>query len=264
MDMEEYWTSVESILNDYPHFRSQIPKYWPRNIKEKQVIEYQQHRTDIFWEHLNLPTLIFSYKNLNDEVTCKLYKTILDDLESFSTEMIHLPQAHNTLCPLWDNAWNVKDNPFWSVLSEIKLAKLLLKNNWTIEGFHQQIVTSTKKADIKARKGAAIFYIDIEASSLTKVIKGSEDDFRRFVVKRTLKKIEKKFQYIPDNEYGVVAMVFRPKDADMKRFSYKTWTLNKVESGKVNVWGSIYWLATEREPEISLLLVDNTLAAEIL
>ena len=263
--MEPYWEGIEEVLERFPNLRNQIPKSWPRCISYKQVSEYDEHRTDKYWEHLNLPSLAYTLKNLNDDRTCAMYESILTVLEWFSTVMLNLPKAHLTLSPLWENPWNVNDNPFWSVISEVKLTQLLHASKFTLLGFHQKIGTSGQNSDILVNQDEMIIHVDVEASSMTKIVEGNDEAFRRFIIKRAKDKIDKKFKYVPQNEFGIIAMVFRPRTADMQRFSFKGRTTNKVESDRKNVWANIYWLAGGQRPDekFGLQLADNTLIATL-
>ncbi len=265
MNMGSYWESIDIVLQRFPNLRKQIPLNWPRCISYEQVREYDRHRTDKYWEHQNLSSLAYTLKNSNEERTCALYESVLTALEWFSTEMTNLAKASVTLSPLWENSWNVNDNPFWSVISEVKLTQLLHTNKWTILGFHQKIGTSSQNADILASRNGKVTHIDVEASSMTRIVEGDDNAFRRFIVKRTKDKIDKKLKYVPQAEFGMVGMVFRPRTADIQRFAFKSSTTDRVKTGHNNVWGNIYWLAAGHRPEekFGLHLADNTLMATL-
>jgi hypothetical protein len=142
--MEFYWRSVDATLKNFPNLRARIPAKWPRCITVEQVAGYDRHRTDNLWDHMNLWTLAFTLQNINDKRTCSLYESILADLEWFATEMMILPKAASTLRPLWQNSWNVRDDAFWSVLSEIKLAQLMLKKNGKYSDFTRRLAPLRK------------------------------------------------------------------------------------------------------------------------
>ena len=202
---------------------------------------------------------MYTLKNFNDKQTCALYKSILNSLEWFSSEMITLPRAKRVLAPLWENQWNVADNPFWSVVSEVKLTRLLNNNGWTILGFDQKIGTSKKTADIRARRTGIIHHIDVEAASMTKIVNGDDVAFRSFICKRVNDKICKKFEVVPKDEYAVAALIFRPQAANLNRFTYKTSTTEMVKTERKNVLGKVYWFVTSMpdDKNLELTLIDN-------
>ncbi|MFH0734894.1 MAG: hypothetical protein V1773_10740 [bacterium] len=268
MRTREYSENIESILSKYSNLRALIPKGWPSCITQEQVQTYNKQRNEKYWEHINLPALAFTLSKLNnddDKNTIRLYESILELLEWFSKNMVKLPGGKLTLKPLWTNTWSTKDNSFWSVISEVSLTKLLVDRGWEIIGFNRKITSySNVDADIRAMRNGKLAHIEVEALSLTKVIEGNNEKFRNLIVTRTKKKIDKKFEHLPDKEVGIVAIIFRPQNSNMERFSYKSSSTDPIITVRANVSGKVYWLAggNKHGQEYSILLVDNTLVTE--
>ena len=101
-----------------------------------------------------------------------------------------------------------------------------------------------------------MFNIDVDAKSMTKIAQSDIRKFRGYVEHIAKQKIDEKFSGLPENEYGVAAIIFRPQGANMSRFSYSESATDPVVKGK-NTFGLIYWLVEGENHE--LFLIDNTI-----
>jgi hypothetical protein len=58
---KDYLTLVERTIAQFPSLNGILPPLWVSGIDEDHVNEYEAHRQDKFWEHLNLVGSVKSF-----------------------------------------------------------------------------------------------------------------------------------------------------------------------------------------------------------
>ena len=136
--VHQFLKTIEIALSNFPSLQKQIPNKWISSITYEKLESYRIHRTDKYWEHSNLPFTAYDFMETKYNRVNLLFKSILSSLDWFANNMISFPGAKKILKPLWENPWNINDNPFWSVVSEVKLTELFIRNKRTILGFDRK------------------------------------------------------------------------------------------------------------------------------
>lgn len=251
-DDEALLQIIENELNRFKNLRTLVPPAWPRdpkyNITCSDLKAYAEKRQEKYWEHMNFPFLLYNLFGLKADKKFKpleVYESMVELLDNFSKLYGHLPGAKRILEPLWNDAWNVEPR-LWGVLSETALTLFLGKGDFEILGFDMKINTSPKTADIKTIWNGKVAWIDIEACSLTKDIDGDDSNVRCLIESRAKKKMDKKFESVSDDQYAIIASIYRPGANNISKFKYQSEALKPVAGNRINVLAHVYWLITGR------------------
>lgn len=251
-DDEALLQIIENELARFKNLRTIVPSGWPRDPKYKvtyaDVKSYSATRQEKYWEHMNFPFLLYNLFGLRADKKLKqleVYESMVELLDNFSVTYGHLPGAKRILEPLWNDSWSAEPR-LWGVVSEATLALFLGRADFEIIGFDMEINSSKKTADIKAIWQKKVVWIDIEACSLTKDIDGGDENVRKLVDSRAKKKMDKKFESVSDDQFGIVASIYRPGANNISKFKYQSEALKPVVGDRINILAHVYWLITGR------------------
>jgi hypothetical protein len=248
-DQEALFQIIENQLVNYKNFQMLLPKDYPRNKKYKitnaKMTWYNDNRNKEHWSHFNLPFILVNNERSTDIKVNGLTKSILEKFDEFARRFSNLPGVNNTLKPLWKSAWDLADPKMWSVLSECALAVHYNDKGLMIHGFGQKIGAGLKNSDIRLEFQGKITHVDVEMQNIKDLIRGSRFSFRKLVVHRGRKKLEGKFQNLPENELGVAAIIFSVSGENFLRLQkQKLWVTRPVYLSFFirNPFAQIYWL----------------------
>jgi len=265
-------TEDKCFADDYPHLIKTMPSGWNRknyhgDMAKQKIQEFlgRRHPSDI-----NMPLLIYN-AYFNDSVASRsVFTAILKELNEFCR--IHVseqqtPGARALIKPLWKSLWDISANQFWPVVSEVYFAQFLCQLcKMDIMRFSGDIPGSGKNADVVARfkteRATSIVYFDVQHHKIKDRDAVDEQALRKMIQQHAEDKVaEKRFEKLPNDSFGVVALLYKPSDDCLGYFSGRHPVSDLIHfennNGQKNILVRVYSLI-KMIPDQKMTLVDNT------
>lgn len=271
---EDVCSVYSDIIDNYPSLRAALPSRYPYGYITRDKMEnFSEHRKLRYWHNINFPMSINMCIHPTDKQQKSLGESILRTLNDFCENFSKLDGFSKTLKPLWGKGtWTTDDPEFWSVLSTACLALGYKNSGSIVTGFAQTIGNGQKDADISILIGEAQqkCHVDIEMWHAIYEKERTHEELRIELERRADIKLGK-FQDLPSNELGVVAIICIGDD---KLFN-SVFRVSKLASGFINgeeclqrerKHACVYWIAqtyTKQDRDICWLSLHSQIPEEI-
>lgn len=260
----DLWECLENRLCMYPNLRRELPTNYPRakryGISLSMMHEYSARRRLRFDHALNLPLALYNTLATVDADVRSLMHAVLMSLDDFCRELSGRAGLRGLLKSLWSSAWDEKDPQLWSVVSAACLSLSYLRAGYAVEGFEQDIGGKKPDADIVIRVSGIRTNIDVEMWHSTRFDGLSSERAREKLVTRANEKLGKKFPNLPEDEYGVAAVVCFPTGGDLELLATDPNLSGLMQfEDRPRQLGFTYWIAGRRNGDGQLCLrIDST------